>query len=149
MKDWSEFLEEAKKHIPEKIECEIKMISSVSSLTRFANSHIHQNVEEELTDIFLTFHADGKTTNLNLNITSMGSIEDIIKKALSEIGNNPKDSTWPGLTSKENSFNGYKDISPDDPDIRAQKVKEFIEEGQTYNGAGYCCLLYTSPSPRD
>ena len=51
----------------------------------------------------------------------MGSIEDIIKKALSEIGNNPKDSTWPGLTSKENSFNGYKDISPDDPDIRAQK----------------------------
>jgi len=35
VKDWKEFLEEAKKHIPENIECEIKMISSINSLTRF------------------------------------------------------------------------------------------------------------------
>ena len=51
MKDWKEFLEEAKKHIPENIECEIKMISSINSLTRFANSHIHQNVEAEVGEV--------------------------------------------------------------------------------------------------
>ena len=79
MKIWDNLIDDVGKLIPAGVECEIKMINSTESLTRFANSHIHQNVEEELTDIFLTFHADGKTTNLNLNITSMGSIEDMVK----------------------------------------------------------------------
>ena len=73
MKDWKEFLEEAKKHIPENIECEIKMISSINSLTRFANSHIHQNVEEEVGEIYLTIHKNAKTISLNSNITSIDS----------------------------------------------------------------------------
>ena len=33
MKDWSEFLEEAKKHIPEKIECEIE-VNEVDEMKR-------------------------------------------------------------------------------------------------------------------
>ena len=46
MKIWEDFLSETIKYIPSDIECEIKMMNSKHSLTRFANSHIHQNVEE-------------------------------------------------------------------------------------------------------
>ena len=138
MKIWENLIEDTKKIIPSDVQCEIKMINSIDSLTRFANSHIHQNVEEEMTDLYLTFHSDGKTTNLNFNITSLGSIDEVVKKALSEIANNPKDSSWPGLASKENSYDGYKNLSPENPDLRAQKVKDFIDQGGSFNGAGYC-----------
>ena len=52
MKIWDNLIDDVGKLIPAGVECEIKMINSTESLTRFANSHIHQNVEEELTDIF-------------------------------------------------------------------------------------------------
>ena len=138
MKIWENLIEDTKKIIPSDVQCEIKMINSIDSLTRFANSHIHQNVEEEMTDLYLTFHSDGKTTNLNFNITSLGSIDEVVKKALSEIENNPKDSSWSGLASKENSYDGYRNLSPENPDLRAQKVKDFIDQGGSFNGAGYC-----------
>ena len=109
MKDWSEFLEEAKKHIPEKIECEIKMISSVNSLTRFANSHIHQNVEEEVGEIYLTIHKNGKTITLNSNITSIDSPKSFIEKALMRLI--AVQMTKVGLEfKKELSYNGYQEF---------------------------------------
>ena len=90
MKIWDNLIDDVGKLIPAGVECEIKMINSTESLTRFANSHIHQNVEEELTDIFLTFHADGKTTNLNLNITSMDQLKILSKKPFQRLETIPK-----------------------------------------------------------
>ena len=138
MKDWSEFLEEAKKHIPEKIECEIKMISSVSSLTRFANSHIHQNVEEEVGEIYLTIHKNGKTITLNSNITSIDSPKSFIEKALMDVDNSPEDQGWAGIPEKELSYSGYQEFESKNPEERAEKVREFIEAGKDLNAAGYC-----------
>ena len=138
MKDWSEFLEEAKKHIPEKIECEIKMISSVSSLTRFANSHIHQNVEEEVGEIYLTIHKNGKTITLNSNITSIDSPKSFIEKALMDVDNSPEDQGWAGIPEKDLSYSGYQEFESKNPEERADKVREFIEAGKDLNAAGYC-----------
>ena len=119
MKDWSEFLEEAKKHIPEKIECEIKMISSVSSLTRFANSHIHQNVEEEAGEIYLTIHKNGKTITLTSNITSIDSPKSFIEKALMDVDNSPEDQGWAGIPEKDLSYSGYQEFESKNPEERA------------------------------
>ena len=138
MKDWSEFLEEAKKHIPEKIECEIKMISSVSSLTRFANSHIHQNVEEEVGEIYLTIHKNGKTITLNSNITSIDSPKSFIEKALMDVDNSPEDQGWAGIPERDLSYSGYQEFESKNPEERADKVREFIEAGKDLNAAGYC-----------
>ena len=138
MKDWNQFLEEAKKHIPKSIDCEIKMISSINSLTRFANSHIHQNVEEEVADIYLTVHKDDKTITLNSNITSIDSPKSLIDKALAEVENSPNDTGWAGMPESDSSFNGYKEIEPKNPEERAGKVKDFIEVGKDFNAAGYC-----------
>ena len=138
MKYWNQFLEEAKKHIPKSIDCEIKMISSTNSLTRFANSHIHQNVEEEVADIYLTVHKDDKTITLNSNITSIDSPKSLIDKALAEVENSPNDTGWAGMPESDSSFNGYKEIEPKNPEERAGKVKDFIEVGKDFNAAGYC-----------
>ena len=138
MKDWKEFFEEAKKHIPENIECEIKMISSINSLTRFANSHIHQNVEEEVGEIYLTIHKNAKTISLNSNITSIDSPKSFIEKALTEVDSSPDDEGWAGIPEKELSYNGYQEFESKNPEQRADKVKEFIEAGKDLNAAGYC-----------
>ena len=58
---WREFLDDLQKNIPNNVECEVKMMHSKSALTRFANSQIHQNVDEESADVYLTIHKDGKT----------------------------------------------------------------------------------------
>ena len=51
-------------------------------LTRFANSHIHQNVDEESADVFLTIHKDGKTISRSKNITAVKSSKEFVKEAL-------------------------------------------------------------------
>ena len=138
MKDWNNFLQESKKHIPKGIECEVKMISSINSLTRFANSHIHQNVEEEVADIYLTIHKNGKTITLNSNITSIDSPKNFIEKALAGAENSPDDEGWAGMPESKYSFDGYKEFASKQPEERADKVQQFIEVGKDFNAAGYC-----------
>ena len=46
MNIWTELLNDFQKNIPSNVECELKMMHSKSALTRFANSHIHQNVDD-------------------------------------------------------------------------------------------------------
>ena len=65
MKIWNDLLDEVKKNLPDEIECELKLMHSKSALTRFANSQIHQNVDEESAEIYLTIHKDSKTTTIS------------------------------------------------------------------------------------
>ena len=58
---------------------------SKSALTRFANSHIHQNVDEESADVFLTIHKDGKTISRSKNITGIKSSKEFVKEAPCDI----------------------------------------------------------------
>ena len=43
------------------IEAEVRLTTGVESLTRFANSFIHQNVAESGTAVRLRLHVDGRT----------------------------------------------------------------------------------------
>ena len=69
MNIWNDLLDEVKKNLPDEIECELKLMHSKSALTRFANSQIHQNVDEESAEIYLTIHKDSKTTTISNNST--------------------------------------------------------------------------------
>ena len=68
MNIWNDLLDEVKKNLPDEIECELKLMHSKSALTRFANSQIHQNVDEESAEIYLTIHKDSKTTTISPTI---------------------------------------------------------------------------------
>jgi hypothetical protein len=73
MKIWTDLLNNFQENIPNSVECELKMMHSKSALTRFANSQIHQNVDEESADVYLTVHKDGKTLSRSKNITAIKS----------------------------------------------------------------------------
>jgi len=135
---WSELLEDLQKHIPSSVECEIKMMHSKSALTRFANSHIHQNVDEESADIFLIIHKDGKTISRSKNITAIKNSKDFVKEALDSLEKSPKDTTWAGLTGKTESYEGFQKKRESSPEERANLVRDFVDEGKEMNAAGYC-----------
>jgi len=138
MKIWEDFLEEAKENLSSGIECEIKMMHSKSALTRFANSHIHQNVDEESAEVYLTIHKDNKTTTVSSNITAIKDVKEFIKKAEKSITNSPIDKGWAGLADKSSSYIEIKKFQESTPEERAIKVKEFISKGNELNSAGYC-----------
>ena len=138
MKIWEDFLSETTKYIPSNLECEIKMMNSKISLTRFANSHIHQNVEEETSDIYLTLHKDKRTITLTSNLTSINNPKSFVDKALEDASNNPLDNSWAGMPDKSLAYDGYKNLEEETPDARAKKVKDFIDSGKKFNSAGYC-----------
>ena len=138
MKIWDDLLDEVKKNLPDEIECELKLMHSKSALTRFANSQIHQNVDEESAEIYLTIHKDSKTTTISNNLTAIKDVREFVNKALVSLEDSPIDKGWSGLPDKSNSYEGFKDIEESTPDDRAKVVKEFIEEGKSMNAAGYC-----------
>ena len=138
MKIWEEFLSEAKDYLSSNTEYEIKMMHSKSALTRFANSHIHQNVDEESAEVYLTLHRNMKTTTISSNITAIKEVKSFIEKAEKSLENSPVDKGWAGLANKDNSYNNLTKIEESTPDERALKVKEFISSGSELNSAGYC-----------
>ena len=138
MKIWTDFLKNFQENIPNSVECELKMMHSKSALTRFANSQIHQNVDEESADVYLTVHKDGKTLSRSKNITAIKSSKEFIDEALDSLQESPEDTTWAGLTSKTDSHDGYLEKHEPSPDERANLVKDFVNEGKDMNAAGYC-----------
>ena len=138
MKIWTDFLKNFQENIPNGVECELKMMHSKSALTRFANSQIHQNVDEESADVYLTVHKDGKTLSRSKNITAIKSSKEFIEEALDSLQESPEDTTWAGLTSKTDSHDGYLEKHEPSPDERANLVKDFVNEGKDMNAAGYC-----------
>ena len=135
---WMEFLDDLQKNIPSDVECELKMMHSKSALTRFANSQIHQNVDEESADVYLTIHKDGKTISRTKNITAVKNSKEFMKEALESLEESPKDTTWAGLTSKTDTYEGFQETQEVNPDERANLVKDFVKEGRDMNAAGYC-----------
>ena len=84
---------------------------SKSALTRFANSQIHQNVDEESAEIYLTIHKDSKTTTISNNITAIKDVGEFVNKALESLEDSPIDKGWSGLPDKSNSYlNGLKTL---------------------------------------
>mgnify|MGYP000558986503 CR=1 FL=1 len=138
MKIWEDLLQDIEKNIPSGTECELKMMHSKSALTRFANSQIHQNVDEESADVFLTLHNDSKTITISTNLTALKNPKDFVSRAMDSLNNSPIDKGWAGLPDSSESFNGLSNIDESTPDERANKVKDFVSEGKKMNAAGYC-----------
>jgi len=138
MKIWEDLLQDIEKNIPSGTECELKMMHSKSALTRFANSQIHQNVDEESADVFLTLHKDSKTITISANLTALKNPKDFVSRAMDSLNSSPIDKGWAGLPGSSESFSGLSKIDESTPDERANKVKEFVSEGKQMNAAGYC-----------
>lgn len=126
--------------VPDGFEAEVVVSEGASSLTRFANSFIHQNVSEESTTISLTLVSDGRVS------TSSGTVTDrdlpaFVRHAAEAAAAAPINPDWPGLTPPTEvtpSRSIPESTASATPQDRARLVSEFVDAGDGMRAAGYC-----------
>jgi predicted Zn-dependent protease len=110
------------------------------SLTRFANSVIHQNVAQDGTTVRLVLHHDGRTTSGSASIVSNDDLRALVDRVADSVRVAPIDPTWPGLADAASAGHtpgvdsATATASPRD---RALVVKDFVEAAGGLETAGY------------
>jgi len=127
--------------VKDQAEAEVLASSGVSSLTRFANSSIHQNVGEYVDSVGLKVAIDSRIAMARTTRTSPESLATFVEETLATAMREPVDEDWPGLTAPV-AVDGpehYDQATADaSPVARAELVKAFVDEGEGLLGAGYC-----------
>ena len=130
-------------------EAEVTVRSGTAALTRFANSFIHQNVAEELSQIALRVALDGHVAVVSLD----GPPDDdalgrLVDGALEAARVSPPDPDWPGLAPRAAApdVDHWDDATAEaDPDDRAEIVAAFVAAAGGLETAGACA---TDAGPR-
>jgi predicted Zn-dependent protease len=110
------------------------------SLTRFANSVIHQNVAEDATSVRLQVHHDGRTASGSMTVTTPDDLPRLVEQVTAAVRVAPLDPTWPGLTdpaaagATEPVDEATAHASPED---RARVVRDFVDATEGLEAAGY------------
>ena len=111
------------------------------SLTRFANSRIHQNVTEDLEAMSLTVAVDGKVARAQTTRTDAASLEALVERALAAAALRPPDPEFAGFAPEapvppvDHWDDGTAGATPDQ---RAAIVAAFVDAGAGLEAAGYC-----------
>ena len=113
-----------------------------SSLTRFANSAIHQNVSEDTRNVSLQVTIDGgRTASASTNRTDPDGLTELVERALGAAALRPEDAEWPGLAepAPARGTGQWDDATAGaSPRTRAQAVEAFVSAGEGLEAAGYC-----------
>ncbi len=129
--------------VDDRAEAEITIGVGRTALTRFANSFIHQNVAEEKQWARLKLVVDGRAATGSTNRLDRDSLVKLVDDTLESARLRPVDPDWPGLvpptawlTLEDDRYDPGTHKS--EPDVRAQVVKDFVDEGPELRAAGYC-----------
>ena len=113
-----------------------------SSLTRFANSCIHQNVSEDTSGVRLQVTVDGgRTASASTNRTDPDGLSALVERALEAARLRPEDPEWPGLAEPApvRGADHWDDATAEaTPRTRAEAVDAFVSAGDGLEAAGYC-----------
>ncbi|MGQ0743491.1 MAG: TldD/PmbA family protein [Acidimicrobiales bacterium] len=127
-------------------EAEVTVSRGHRGLTRFANSHIHQNVAESDAAVRLRVFHDGRHASANVTIgvgaaelapgstTADGETLDRLVERVMEMARlRPVDEAWPGLAPPTPPVTSVH-VDPalaggDDPMVRARMVADFVAAG--------------------
>ena len=123
--------------------CEAEVLVSVgtSSLTRFANSFIHQNVSEEVEEVTLKVALEGRVASSTTTATTAVSLARFVEATLETAATQPVDGGWPGVGGpvEPPSLDHWDpETASADPMMRADAVKAFVDAGNGLLAAGYC-----------
>jgi predicted Zn-dependent protease len=121
------------------IEAEVTVERHALSLTRFANSYIHQNVADETTSVRLRLHADGRTAATSTTV--LDGLDGLVRRTVDAMRLAPADPTWPGLASPAplaSAGNFDEETAAASPDERAARVRAFVDRAEGLATAGYC-----------
>ena len=139
--------ERALAYVAGRAEAVAAAVVGTSSLTRFANSRIHQNVTEDLEALSLTMALDGKVARAQTTRTDASSLEALVERALAAAALRPPDPEFPGfapaapVADVDHWDDGTAGATPDQ---RAAIVAAFVEAGEGLEAAGYCSTEATT-----
>ena len=112
-----------------------------SSLTRFANSFIHQNVSEDTASVTLRVAVDGKVSSSTTTITTDDALRAFVDATIETASQQPVDDEWPGFggpVAYPLVDHWDQATAVADPMARAEAVKAFVDAGDGLLAAGYC-----------
>lgn len=123
-------------------EAEVRVRLGRGSLTRFANSRIHQNMDGESSHVAVRVAEDGRVASASLD----GPLDDaalsrLVDDALASARVRPVDPDWPGLTAPvaipevDHWDEATAAAAPAD---RAERVASFVRAAGGLESAGYC-----------
>jgi predicted Zn-dependent protease len=126
--------------LPSGFDGEVTVASGTSSLTRFANSFIHQNMSEAGTSLSITLVWDGRVSSSSGNVMPE-DLESFVERAIAATRIAPPNPDWPGLTSPTEippSVPIPDSTAHASPADRARLVGDFVTAGDGMSAAGYC-----------
>ena len=112
----------------------------LSSLTRFANSFIHQNVAEEGATLSLRVAVDGKVASGSTTNLADEGLSRVVDDTIELAKLRPIDVGWPGIATVsvipdiEYFDEATADVSPA---VRADMVKDFVDAAPELRAAGF------------
>jgi len=122
-------------------EAEVTATAGRSALTRFANSHIHQNVAEDHLGVHLRLAVDGRVAGASTDRTDLDGLERLVATTFTAANLRPRDPGWPGLAppAPAPAIDHY-DLATHraPPADRADVVRDFVDAGTGLSAAGYC-----------
>jgi predicted Zn-dependent protease len=112
-----------------------------SSLTRFANSFIHQNVSEDAAEVTLKVAIDGRVSSSTTTDTTPDGLAAFVDAVIETAAQQPVDDDWPGIADAlDQTLVDHWDeaTAGADPVDRALAVKAFVDAGEGMRAAGFC-----------
>ncbi len=139
-------------------EAEVTATAGRGALTRFANSHIHQNVAEEHVGVRLRLATDGRLAAASTDRTDLDGLKRLVETTFEAARLRPPDERWPGLAQPEGpaprsegrsgpaprsataGFGAHYDPATHRAPAseRADVVRQFVDAGPELSAAGYC-----------
>ncbi len=118
-------------------EVEIVITENETSLTRFANSRIHQNIAREDQKVSIRAVDGKKVGSSTTNRLDEDSLKRCLRKAETIAGHQREDEHFKGLPEEKEGGQKrgvkesyFEDTAEYTPDQRAEKVKEIVEYGR-------------------
>lgn len=127
--------------VGDRCEAEVLVDVGTSSLTRFANSSIHQNVSEEVEEVTLRVALDGRVASATTTAMTAVALAKFVEATLETASAQPIDHGWPGVGGpvEASSVDHWDpETASADPMVRAVAVKAFVDAGSGLLAAGYC-----------
>jgi predicted Zn-dependent protease len=117
------------------------------ALTRFANSHIHQNVADASVTVRLRLFVDGRTAAGSTTRTDPEGLRGLVDRTLAAARLAPPDPGWPGLAPpapRAGAGTVDETAVSAGPVDRADLVRAFVDAAGGLTTAGFCSTRYTT-----
>jgi predicted Zn-dependent protease len=128
-------------------EAEVVVRREDLALTRFANSHVHQNVADASVAVRLRLFVDGRTAVGSTTRTDPEGLRGLVDRTLAAARLTPPDPGWPGLAPpapRAGAGTVDEAVVSAGPGDRAELVRAFVDAASGLTTAGFCSTRYTT-----